>query len=263
MKRTGTREWSDVSKNLYQGCYNQCRYCYARAQALRFGVIKTADDWFNMRLAFDRFEREIAKPPIFTGTVMFPTAHDLFIEHIDNTVKYLRALLSAGNSILIVSKPREEVIRELCTALVEWKNQILFRFTIGTPDNTMLKFWEPNAPTYTQRINALALACSRDFKTSISMEPLLGGDSDVQTILHDLGPFVTDKIWVGLMNRMDERVDFSKITPSDYEHFVSPIERCSKTRYVKAMYENFQSQSKIAWKDSIKRIVGIPLEEKK
>ena len=33
---SGTKEWSVSSVNCITGCEHNCRYCYARANALRF-----------------------------------------------------------------------------------------------------------------------------------------------------------------------------------------------------------------------------------
>jgi len=43
-RRTGTREWSQHSANLFLGCEHDCRYCYARCSALRFGRIQSAEE---------------------------------------------------------------------------------------------------------------------------------------------------------------------------------------------------------------------------
>lgn len=35
--KTGTREWADHNVNCVSGCINDCRYCYAKVMAKRFG----------------------------------------------------------------------------------------------------------------------------------------------------------------------------------------------------------------------------------
>lgn len=34
--KTGTREWAVATVNILDGCPHGCRYCYARAMAMRF-----------------------------------------------------------------------------------------------------------------------------------------------------------------------------------------------------------------------------------
>ena len=54
---TGTREWSEHSANIYNGCGHNCRYCYAREMALRFKRKKLPADWPRMEL----IEKELTK----------------------------------------------------------------------------------------------------------------------------------------------------------------------------------------------------------
>jgi DNA repair photolyase len=44
---TGTREWSEYSFNIGLGCSNNCLYCYARQNALRYKKINSPDEWQN------------------------------------------------------------------------------------------------------------------------------------------------------------------------------------------------------------------------
>ena len=51
--KTGTREWSEQSINCCVGCAHACLYCYARANALRFGRLTRGGDWAEERPAGD------------------------------------------------------------------------------------------------------------------------------------------------------------------------------------------------------------------
>jgi DNA repair photolyase len=37
---SGTKEWADHNVNCIRGCSNDCRYCYAKIMAKRFGRCK-------------------------------------------------------------------------------------------------------------------------------------------------------------------------------------------------------------------------------
>jgi len=50
MTISGTKEWSVESVNCVTGCSHNCRYCYARAMALRFHRIKRPEDWATMQV---------------------------------------------------------------------------------------------------------------------------------------------------------------------------------------------------------------------
>jgi DNA repair photolyase len=109
--------------------------------------------------------------------VMYPTTHDLHIQHIDLHLKTLRELLENGNRVVIVTKPSIKCVKAICDNLEDNWEQFVFRFSIGTLNNAELKKWEPNAPSVQHRLNCIEYAHSRGFNTSISMEPLLFNDA--------------------------------------------------------------------------------------
>jgi len=121
MAKTGTEEWAEINKNLYLGCENDCKYCYARSNALRFKRIKDKNHWQFMQLSMKAFQE---KPKLYKGKrIMFPTTHDIFPTKILQTVDYLKRWLEVGNEILIVSKPHPECITKLCNELQQYKDQ--------------------------------------------------------------------------------------------------------------------------------------------
>ena len=212
-RKTGTKEWAEVNKNICFGCEHDCQYCYARANALRFRRLINRKDWEKVRLN----EKELSKKPRKEkGRIMFPTTHDILPKHIDVTIKYLRGLLEVGNEILIVSKPHLECIKKICDELKEFKSQIIFRFTIGSPNNDVLKFWDVNAPLYEERVESLKYAFEKGFTTSVSCEPYF--DCDILLMIYELLPYINDCIWIGKMNRIKERVDTTEWKKKDVEY---------------------------------------------
>ncbi|HQO39114.1 MAG TPA: radical SAM protein, partial [Spirochaetota bacterium] len=167
-RATGTREWAAHSRNIYVGCANDCTYCYAKAMAIRFGR-KTADSWKAMELQ----PAALRKTTKTGGHIMFPTTHDITPAVADTCISYLEKLLCAGNELLIMSKPHYECVVRMCDAFADYKDQILFRFTIGSANDEVLKLWEPGAPSYLERVKALQYAFRVGFNTSVSCEPML------------------------------------------------------------------------------------------
>jgi DNA repair photolyase len=252
-RRTGTKEWATHNKNINFGCKNNCKYCYARANALRFKQIKSSDEWTNMRL----YEQK-EKPRHIDGRIMFPSSHDLMPEYIEEILDFLNKWLGQGNDFLIVSKPRLEVIDRLTKELERYKEQITFRFTIGSMDDNVLHFWEPDAPLFSERMASLRLAFERGYKTSVSCEPFF--DKSIFLMIDNFSPYVTDTIWIGKMNGVNQRVDTSKWIKDDFK-YLTLIEKGQSDDMIKSLYEHFKTHSKIKWKDSIKSILGLPEEE--
>ena len=45
-KISGTLEWADGGCNCVKGCRHNCRYCYAKYNALeRFNTVKSVEEW--------------------------------------------------------------------------------------------------------------------------------------------------------------------------------------------------------------------------
>ena len=70
----GVSEWAEMSANIQTGCANSCKYCFARANALRFGKISTSEEWAQEKINYDQVNKRWRKRK---GVIMFPTAHDI------------------------------------------------------------------------------------------------------------------------------------------------------------------------------------------
>lgn len=243
----GTKEWASHSANATIGCMHNCKYCYSRDAYESYD--KTGIPWTTERTN----EKEVNKVRTKKeGTTMFPTKHDITINNYDDCLTVLRNLLKVGNDVLIVSKPSDIVIDRLTNDLKKYKEQILFRFTIGSKDNKILEFWEPGAPMFEDRLLALETAYKKGFETSVSMEPLLDNTvKEAKELIETIEPFITNSIWIGKMNKPKKRIKL-KID----KYIEDYLEKQSDENIIK-IYDEFKDNPKIKWKESIKKIVGI------
>jgi len=251
IKTTGTREWAKHTVNCCSGCSNNCRYCYAKGMAVRFGRMLT-EEWQIERI---REKDVLKKRKLYDGKVMFPSSHDITPGNLEACMNVIGNLLSVGNELLIVSKPRVQCIERVCMAFEAFRDKILFRFTIGAMDNNILKFWEPNAPTYEERWECLRFAYNSGFATSVSIEPMLDPTS-VVPLVYDLAPFTTNAIWIGKMNHIRKSM---KNADSDTAEAMKMIETQQSDQTILEIYEHLQDHPLIKWKESIKKIVGIEI----
>lgn len=253
MKIKGTKEWAKFNKNLQVGCEHGCLYCYAAYNEIhRFKRVKDYESWCKPELHFGWYE---AAPKKLDGRIMFPTRHDITRYNLYHCVDYLKIWLTAGNEILITTKPDPECIRVLCKELRPWRKQIMFRFTITANNPMALRFWEPHAPEYPERAKALVKAYLLGYKTSISCEPIL--DATVINVVEELQDFVTDTIWLGKMNGATYRVDKSNWTKVEYWN-LEVMEHNARDEVITFLYERYKDNPKIRWKDSIKEVIGLP-----
>ena len=251
----GTQEWSVKTFNCCKGCSHDCLYCYAKEGAVRRKQID-AEDWPNEVIQLEKVLIRHRKR--YEGQLMFPSTHDITPHNLNACITKLRNLLNPGNRVLVVSKPHLVCIEKLCGSLLEFKSQILFRFTIGACDNRILSYWEPNAPGYEERKQCLIYAYGSGFQTSLSVEPMLDS-SGIDALIGDILPHVTHSIWIGTMNHLGR---FGKVSDTVLRQAINDIKNGQTDAKIKAIYQRHKDNPMIRWKKEIKKVVGIPLAKR-
>jgi DNA repair photolyase len=252
---SGTTEWAKTTVDVSDGCEHGCLYCYAHTAMSRFKRLPEGG-WTVMTDKPGAAERGFGKRK---GTVMFPSTHDITESNYNLCVSTLIKLLEKGNDVLIVSKPCWAVFYDLIDVLQEWKEQILFRFTICSLKYDTLELWEPGAPKAVDRMMSLIHAFEFGYRTSISMEPLLITEhDDVLAAIEEFDRYVTDSIWIGKANKLEERLKRNGHwdRPEVREAAGKLIASQSDER-IHALYEALKDNPKIRWKESIKTVVGL------
>ena len=250
----GTKEWAASNINIQSGCSNDCRYCYAKSMAIRHKR-KSRENWKEPDVLSDKVNKGFAKRK---GIIMFPTTHDITRYNLADCITVLRSMLSAGNRVLIVSKPDPECILELCRELKNFKDQMLFRFSIGSADDDVLEFWEPGAPDLSARLWVLETVCELGFSTSVSCEPML--DNRIEELVDIVLPYVTDAIWIGLPNMLNQRVSINCGDDETKTRAKQLLAGFTNER-INELYGKYADHPKIKWKDSIKKVVGLELPD--
>ena len=183
---------------------------------------------------------------------MFPTTHDLHYQYRNCWFPFLKEMLENGNDVLIVSKPEFAAIEYIDKNLFKFQDQIEFRFSIGTNDETSRQFWEPGAPSIQERIKCLNYVYEAGYHNSVSMEPLL---------MHNPAPMikilerrVTGDIWIGLMNYLR----ISDFTPDELIWYNRQVNSINSKTNIQEIYNILKDNPKIRWKDSVRELLGIP-----
>jgi DNA repair photolyase len=247
----GTYEWATANANFINGCIHNCKYCYSKEMAIRFKR-KTPNNWAEEEINLNQLSRTIKKTD---GYVMFPSSHDISPDNLVLSLTFLEKLLMAGNEILIVTKPHILVVESICKKFSRYRNKILFRFTIGSCISDTLKFWEPNAPSYEERMQSLRYAFDNGFKTSVSCEPIL--DTNTNQLIEKIIPFVTDAIWLGKPNNLKARLKINGYTDNETLKRAEKLIASLCDKWVFELYEVYKDNPKVKWKDSMKKVLGL------
>lgn len=249
---SGTKEWAEHSINCCIGCEHGCLYCYAREVALHYGTIKSPAEWATPRIRDNAVDKKYGK---FKGTVMFPTTHDITPGNLNACLTVLDKLLTSGNRILIVSKAHTASLRAIVAKFPLFTGQILFRLTIGSLSESIREFWEPNAPTNAERIEALMHVHRAGFETSVSCEPLLQAEAIVE-LVDRIRPFVTHSIWIGKANQLQQRCAWR--LPSDHPAIIQVLAG-QTDEMVHCVYKSLKDDPLLRWKESYKKVLGLKL----
>ena len=249
----GTKEWAKYNENFISGCSHDCRYCYAKTMAMRFHR-KTAETWKEETIDMKKLSKHFTKR---NGRFMFPTTHDITPNNLDHVMTFLGNILNPGNEVLIVTKPHLECIHTLCDSFHQYRQNMLFRFTIGSANNETLKFWDQYAPDFDERLKSLIYAYKAGFKTSISCEPML--DDKMDTLITMVLPYVTDAIWLGKGNQMTMRLKINGHGDEETMSKARQLAAFQSNGFIQGLYSRYKDNPQIKWKDSIKKVVGIEI----
>lgn len=239
-------EYSYWACNFYNGCSNDCRYCYSKR-----GVMSHI--WSNKpqlkkcfkdeRDALTMFEKELLANlgELQTHGLFFTFISDPFLpETIELTRKAISICIDNFVPVKILTK-RADFLNKLegkWTA-IHWslstvlKAYIAFGFTLTGHDEL-----EPEASTNAERIEVMKTLHKVGFKTWASIEPIIDLKSSLNCIEQTIG--FCDLYKIGLLS--GEKSSFSK---EELEFFVGRV--CYKVSAFSA---------KVYWKDSVKSFLG-------
>lgn len=246
---TGVGEWADYTCNIGSGCSHGCRYCYAEKMAVRYKRIADSVAWQEENLR----EVSTAGGKKYESTIMFPTTHDITPAYLPAYRVHLYNLLEAGNKVLVVSKPHLESIRAICSEFSAFKDQMMFRFTIGGLDDEVMRHWEPGAPSFDERLQCLKHAFEQGYTTSVSAEPMLGGREEAVKLYYLLEPYIAKEIWFGKMNNVG---GFRTSMDLDVARHAKVLLELQSNDEIMELASSLNGLPKVQWKDSIKAIIA-------
>lgn len=251
----GTREWASHSFNIQFGCENNCKYCYARSMSVRHKK-RTPANWKEPISRPNAINHTMRKRE---GTIMFPTTHGITPLNINDCLDAMLKMLQVGNKLLVVTKPHLECVKRILEACSGYKDSILFRFTIGSANDEVLKFWEPGAPGFYERQYSLVNAHHAGFQTSVSCEPML--DNMIDDVVRGVESFVTDSIWLGKANFLRQRLSINGELDEETEERARQLLEWQNDERILELYQRHRNNPKVKWKESIKKVVGLEIPE--
>ncbi len=247
---SGTYEWAEKTINIQRGCEHDCRYCYARYNVVsRFGRC-TREEWATPKIFAARVDANYHR---LKGRIMFPSTHDITPLNINECLIVIKKLLEAGNDLLLVSKPTLDCVQLMCEVLKRWRHKVTFRFTIGSTQSDILRWWEPGASGFTERLKSLSCAYMSGYATSVSCEPYL--DPWPHYVYEACRSYISDSFWVGKLRHWQSRVDLTGASEKDIEQYVEPLQAAQSDVFVHELVRLLDGRRYVRWKDSIRDVI--------
>ena len=136
-----------------------------------------------------------------------------------------------------------------------FKDQFIYRFTIGSSNSDTLKFWESGAPDFEERLASLKYAHWKGYQTSVSCEPMLG--THIDDVVEQVLPYVTETVWIGKPNKLKSRLSMNGHNDEETMARTEELLQSLSDQFIWDLYARYNDNPKIRWKESIKKVIGI------
>lgn len=167
----------DYNMNLYRGCMHGCIYCDSRSQCYHidhFDVVRGKEN------ALDILEQELKKKRK-KGVIGIGAMSDTYNpkeKKYEQTRNALKLISKYGFGVSIDTKS-DLILRDLdILKEINLKNNVIVKFTITTPNDSLSKIIEPNVCVSSKRLSAVKVLSDNGIFTGIMLNPVL--------------PFITD-----------------------------------------------------------------------
>ena len=168
--------------NPYVGCQHNCSYCYARFMKRFTGHKEPWGQFVDVKInAPDLLKQEITKKKV--GTVWVSGVCDPY-QPLEGKYRLTRQCLEilVQHSWPIAVQTRSPlVLRDL--DILKQGQDIEAGLSVTTADESMRKFFEPNAPPIKERVRALGELHQAGIRTFAMIAPILPGAEDLPAIL--------------------------------------------------------------------------------
>lgn len=213
--RASDVEYFDYVVNHIRGCPHMCQYpCYAYRNALRYGRIKTLEEWkipkpvsnaFEiLKKEIPRYKNKIKSVQLCSATDPFPFGYKSIEEF---TMEVIKLLNSENIKVNVLTKG----ILPIELANMSPENE--YGISLVSLDERYRQVMEPGASSYIDRIAALKRLKKLGARCWVSIEPFPVGQTDQE--LYDLLRTIE---WVDFIvfGRINHNKNFSRSNYREY-----------------------------------------------
>jgi DNA repair photolyase len=194
------REYSPLAVNVFKGCTHGCRYCYGPSATYRKREDFHREDTLKEN-ALKRLAKDAGKLRGDDRVVHFCFIGDLYNPSSDGISRDALQLMVDNNlRFTVLTKGGTRAVRDF--DLMEVYGMCGFGTSLVFTNQEDADYWEPNAASVDDRIDAIEEAHSRGIKTWVSLEPVIDPKQALE-VIERLHP-VVDHWKVGKINHRKE-----------------------------------------------------------
>jgi DNA repair photolyase len=172
------------SMNLYRGCQHGCIYCDSRSKCYQLGELSHIRYKEN---ALQLLEKELRSKRI-KGTIGFGSMNDPYMPaeaKMQLTRNALYLLVKYRFPLHLITKSNL-VVRDIDLIKKIGEIYAAISFTITTADNDLAKIIEPNAPSPSERFEAIRILSENGIYCGITLMPILPYINDTERNITDI-----------------------------------------------------------------------------
>lgn len=200
---------SDYVINQYVGCGHSCTYCYARFIS-RWKGYGDWGSWIEAKINAP----ELVKGKYVPGWVFMSSISDAY-QPMEKDLKLTRQVLENmdKNIKLSILTKSDLVLRDI--DLLKQFKEVEVGFTLNSFKGKEKEFFEPNSPTFEQRIKALKTLKANGIKTYAFVSPIIPGLIDLDRVVNDAKEHA-DYFWFEVINMRGAGKEFGELLEKKY-----------------------------------------------
>ncbi|MDD3481198.1 MAG: radical SAM protein [Patescibacteria group bacterium] len=200
---------SDYVINQYVGCGHACSYCYARFISRWKGY----QDWGNWVEA-KMNAPELVKNKYVPGWVFMSSISDAYQPVEKELLLTRKVLKNMDKKINLSILTKSDLVLRDIDLLKKFK-EVEVGFTLNSFEGKEKELFEPNSPTFEQRIKALKTLKENGIKTYAFVAPIIPGLINLDKVVSEAKKY-SDYFWFEVINLRGAGKEFSEILEKEY-----------------------------------------------
>ena len=231
--------------NPYVGCGHNCSYCYARFIS-RWRGHGEWGGWVEVKMNAS----ELIKDKYVPGSVFMSLICDAY-QPIEKDLKLTRKVLENMDKNINLSILTKSVLVLRDVDLLKKFNNIDVGFTINSFEGKAKKLFEPDSPSWQDRVKAMKKLKENGIKTYAFVSPIIPELIDIEKVIAETKDYA-DHYWFEFINMRGAGKEFTEMLSKEFPESYKIVKN-------KALFEDFVDEVKRLANNSRIKVKGIEI----